>query len=239
MLELFVTASEEKSGKNIVTTGLAATMQSLGYSTGIYKPVECGAIQKNGFLQSRDLAFAKFADPNIKTYFSYLLKANASPLVAAAAEKTVIERDIILQDYQSLTDVNDCLITDGIGGLASPYGKNFLEEDLIKLLEIPMLFVVSARNFSVNNVILSLNHAKSIGIQIRGVVIIDYPENCEDINIKLLPRLIEEYSDAKIMGILPVSGDWTTINPNDLIENILTGVDLQAIFKVRIAKLSL
>ena len=41
------------------------------------------------------------------------------------------------------------------------------------------------------------------------------------------------------MGILPVSGDWTTINPNDLIENILTGVDLQAIFKVRIAKLSL
>lgn len=237
MLELFVSAAEQNSGKNIVTAGLAATMQSLGYSTGVYKPVDCGAIEKNGFIQSLDLAFVKFVDPNIKTYFSYLFKTFASPLVAAAAEKIAIDKNVILQDFQSLIDRNECLIVQGNDGLATPYGKNFLESDLIKCFDMPMLFVVSP-NMSVNNIILSINHAISEGIKLRGVLINNYPAATEDVNIKLLPRLIEEYSDAKIMGILPIIENYMTVNPNDLIENILMGVDLEAVFQVRIAKLS-
>ena len=237
MLELFISAAEQNSGKNIVTAGLAATMQSLGYSTGVYKPVDCGAIEKNGFIQSLDLAFVKFVDPNIKTYFSYLFKTFASPLVAAAAEKIAIDKNVILQDFQSLIDRNECLIVQGNDGLATPYGKNFLESDLIKCFDMPMLFVVSP-NMSVNNIILSINHAISEGIKLRGVLINNYPAATEDVNIKLLPRLIEEYSDAKIMGILPIIENYMTVNPNDLIENILMGVDLEAVFQVRIAKLS-
>ena len=106
MLELFVAGTEQNSSKIFVTAGLAATMQSLGYSTGVYKPVETGAIEKNGFVQSPDLAFVKFADPYIKTYFSYLLKGKTIPLLAAAAENIVIERDEILKDFQNLQDVN-------------------------------------------------------------------------------------------------------------------------------------
>lgn len=237
MLELFVSTAEQNSGKNIVTAGQAATMQSLGYSTGVYKPVDCGAIEKNGFIQSLDLAFVKFVDPNIKTYFSYLFKTFASPLVAAAAEKIAIDKNVILQDFQSLIDRNECLIVQGNDGLATPYGKNFLESDLIKCFDMPMLFVVSP-NMSVNNIILSINHAISEGIKLRGVLINNYPAATEDVNIKLLPRLIEEYSDAKIMGILPIIENYMTVNPNDLIENILMGVDLEAVFQVRIAKLS-
>ena len=212
-------------------------MQSLGYSTGVYKPVDCGAIEKNGFIQSLDLAFVKFVDPNIKTYFSYLFKTFASPLVAAAAEKIAIDKNVILQDFQSLIDRNECLIVQGNDGLATPYGKNFLESDLIKCFDMPMLFVVSP-NMSVNNIILSINHAISEEIKLRGVLINNYPAATEDVNIKLLPRLIEEYSDAKIMGILPIIENYMTVNPNDLIENILMGVDLEAVFQVRIAKLS-
>lgn len=87
MLELFVTGAEKNSGKILVTAGLAATMQSLGYSTGVYKPVETSAVIKNGYIQSPDLAFVKFCDPYIKTYFTYLLKSKSSPLLSAAAEK--------------------------------------------------------------------------------------------------------------------------------------------------------
>lgn len=239
MLEIYVTGTEHNSGKNFITAGLAATMQSLGYSTSVYKPVQTGAIEKNGFLQSPDLAFVKFADPYIKTYFTYLLKSNANPLVAAAAERTIIDRNQIMQDYQSISNVNECTIVDGTSGLATPYGKNFLEEDMIKTLDLPLLLVVSPAVSSINNIIMSINHAKSIGINLRGVIINDYPENTEDLNIKFMPRLIEEYSDAKILGVLGNLGDWKTINPNDLITNILTGVDIEAVFQIQIAKLSL
>ena len=47
MLELFVTGADQNSDKIFVTAGLTATMQSLGYSTAVYKPVETGVIEKN------------------------------------------------------------------------------------------------------------------------------------------------------------------------------------------------
>lgn len=237
MLELFVAGTEQNSSKIFVTAGLAATMQSLGYSTGVYKPVETGAIEKNGFMQSPDLAFVKFADPYIKTYFSYLLKGKTNPLLAAAAENIVIERDEILKDFQNLQDVNECTIVDGSSGLGTPLGKNFLEENLIKSLDLPVLLVVSGVNTAINNVLVGINHAKELGIRFRGVIINEYPDNTDDMNIKLLPRLIEEYTDIKILGVLPFFD--RNVNPNDLITEVLNGADIEGIFEVQIAKLQM
>ncbi len=237
MLELFITGADNNSDKIFVTAGLTATMQSLGYSTGVYKPVEVGAVKINGFVQSHDIAFIKFIDPYIKTYYSYLLKQNAAPLIAAAAENLIINKNTVLKDFQSIQDVNECLVVDGVSGLATPLSKNFLEEDLIKILDLPLLMVVSAKTSTINNVILSINHAKETGIKFRGVILGSYPENTDDVNIKLMPRLIEEYTDVKILGVLPAFD--RNLNPNDLITEILNGVDIEAVFDVQIAKLQL
>ncbi len=237
MLDLFVTGADEYSDKIFVTAGLAATMQSLGYSSGVYKPVDVGAAEKNGFVQSLDLAFVKFADPYIKTYFSYLLKNKSAPILAAAAENIVIEKNVILSDFQKIQDINECLIVDGSLGIAAPLGKNFLEEDMIKMLDLPLLLVVSAKSANINNILLTINHAAETGINLRGVILSNYPQNCEDVNIKLMPRLIEEYTNTKVLGILPVFEK--NLNPNDLITEILNGTDVEAVFNLRIAKLQI
>lgn len=237
MLDLFVTGADEYSDKIFVTAGLTATMQSLGYSAGVYKPVDVGAIEKNGFIQSPDLAFVKFVDPYIKTYFSYLFKNKSAPILAAAAEHTVIEKNIILSDFQKIQDVNECLVVDGGFGLASPLSKNFLEEDMVKMLDLPLLLVVSAKAANINNILLTINHASETGISLRGVVLSNYPESCEDVNIKLMPRLIEEYTNTKVLGILPEFDK--NLNPNDLITEILNGVDVEGVFNLRIAKLQI
>lgn len=238
MLELFVTGADQNSDKIFVTAGLTATMQSLGYSTAVYKPVETGVIEKNGFVQSPDLAFIKFVDPYIKTYFTYMFKNKSNPLIAAAKEGIVIEKNNILADYQKLEEMYEFLVIDGISGLATPLSKNFLEEDLIKLVDTPLLLVVSAFNADINNILLTVNHAKEKGITLRGIILTNYPENSENSDLKLLPRLIEEYTDVKILGILPRLNK-TDLNPNDLISEILSGVDLEAVVNIRIAKLQL
>ncbi len=237
MLELFLTGSDDTSDKIFVTAGLTATMQSLGYSCGVYKPVDTGVVEINGFEQSLDIAFIKYTDPYIKTYYSYLLKQKSSPLIAAAAENIAIDRNVILNDFQKIQDLYECLIVDGVSGLATPFGKNFLEEDLIKMLDLPLLMVVSAKSASINNIILSINHALEIGINFRGVILSNYPEATDDVNIKLLPRLIEEYTKVKILGILP--SFEKNVNPNDLITEILNGVDIEAVFQIPIAKLQM
>ena len=238
MLELFVTGADKNSDKIFVTAGLTATMQSLGYSTAVYKPVETGVIEKNGFIQSPDLAYVKFVDTYIKTYFTYLLKDRSNPLLAAAKESIIIEKNDILSDYQKLEDMYELLVVDGISGLASPLGKNFLEEDLIKILDLPLLLIVSASSTDINNILLTVNHAKEKGITLRGIILTNFPEHTESSDIKLLPRLIEEYTDVKILGILP-HFNKNDLNPNDLISEILSGVDLEAALNIRIAKLQL
>lgn len=231
MLELYVTGVEQKNDKIFVTAGLAVTMQSLGYSTGIYKPVEVGAQENEGFLQSKDLLFVKSHDIHIKTYFTYLLKEEISPILSAANEKIIIEKNIITRDFDTIKNENECLIVDGLWGLATPYGKNFLEEDVVKSLNLPLLLTVSAENSDLNNALLSINRAKELNL--RGVIVNNYNEN--SISKKLLPKMLEEYTDAKVLGTLPHFEP--NITPSDLITEILNGMDIESVFNINIAKL--
>lgn len=233
MLELYVTGVEQKNDKIFAVTGLAATMQSLGYSTGIYKPVEVGAQENNGYLQSKDLLFVKSHDVHIKTYFTYLLKEEISPILSAANEKIIIEKNIINRDFDTIKNENECLIVDGLWGLATPYGKNFLEEDVVKNLNLPLLLTVSAENSDLNNALLSINRTKEIGLELRGVIVNNYSEN--SVSKKLLPKMLEEYTDAKVLGTLPRFEQ--NVIPSDLIMEILNGVDIESVFNINIAKL--
>ena len=52
-----------------------------------------------------------------------------------------------------------------------------------------------------------------------------------------MPKLIEEYTSEKILGILPHIEK--NIDPNDLIEHTLNGIDIEAVFNLRIAKLQM
>ena len=232
MLELYVSGIEKNSGKTVVTAGLAATMQSLGYDTCVYKPVQTGAIVKDGFAQSPDLTFMKTVDPYIKTYFSYLLQKKDIPLLAAEAENMVIDKEDLYKDYKSLIG-HECIITDGCEGLSTPLAEDFLEQNFVKMLNLPVLFVVS--DGSVNNIIANVNEAVLCGAKIRGVII----NNCSDKTDKNMTRLIEGYTPVKVLGIIPYFENLKKINPNDLISNILEGIDVESVFDVKIAKLAL
>lgn len=239
MLELFITGAKPNSGKTFVTAGLAATMQSLGYESAVYLPVQTGAVEKDGFIQAPDLVHIKKADNNVKTYCSYLLKSTDLPLFAAAAEDVMIEKDVIFEDYLSISEKFECFIVNGVCGLSTPLGKNFLEEDLIKTLDLPLLIVASPLESSFNDILLTINNAVSKRINLRGVILNDCPFSTGDVNIKNLPRMIEEYSDTRVLGLIPHIHDMRRFQAGDLISAILNGVDIESVFNVKIAKLRL
>lgn len=235
MLELFITSIDKNSDKKFVVAGLSATMQSLGYSTCVYKPIEVGAYETNGYLQSHELSYVKFVDPFVKTYFSYIFKANLPPILAGASEGLKIEKNIILKDYQEIQNINECTLINGLSGLTTPLNKDFFEEDIIKILDLPLLFTVNMKNSDINNVVLSINRAKEIGIDLRGLLFTGYDKSEEDMGIKLMPKLVENYTDIKVLGSLPKLEN--NINPEDLVIEILTNVDVESVFKLNIAKL--
>ena len=108
---------------------------------------------------------------------------------------------------------------------------------MIKMLDLPLLLVVSAKTANINNILLTINHATETGINVRGVILNSYPKINEDVNLKLIPKLVEEYTNTKVLGILPEFDK--NLNPNDLITEILNGVDVEGVFNLRIAKLQM
>ena len=167
------------------------------------------------------------------------MKNQAIPLIAAELEHTYINKDVIFQDFASIKREFECTLIDGTMGLATPLADKFLEQDLVKMLEVPVLLVVSPSENSVNNTLANINQAVASGVKIRGVIINDCPEVIHDLNIKSMPKLIEKYTDTKILGVMPHIENLKKINPNDLISNVLTGIDIESVFDVKIAKLEL
>ena len=237
MLNLYVTSSDKKCGKTFLTAGMAGTMQSLGYSSSVYKPIQTSGIEKNGFMQSPDLTFVKTIDPYINTHFSYLYKHNLEPLVSSELDNELIDIDYINKEYKRIIAVSECTIIDGDCGLLSPLAPNVQTADLIKTLCIPILIVTTPSENSINNTLMTIYAAQEKGIEVRGVVINNIENNCSKNLLTSIPRVIEEFSNVKVLGLVPRLEK--NFSPEDLITAILNGIDIESVFNVKIEKLDM
>ncbi len=237
MQNLYITSIDKYDGKTFISAGIAATMQSLGYKTSVYKPYQTAGIEINGFMQSPDLTFIKSIDPYVGASFSYLFKTDSEPLVAAEAENKYIDIDQIQTDFQSITTVSDCTIVDGDRGLLSPLAPSVQAVDMIRRLQLPTLFVISPKENTINNTLTSIYTALDKGIEVRGVVLNNIMDGCSKQLLTATTRIIEEYTNVSILGLVPNIGP--KFKPEDLITGILNGIDIESVFKIKIEKLEL
>ena len=139
-MNIFITGTDINVGKTFITAALAALMQSLGYKTGVYKPFQNGAQEKNGFLMAPDLAYVKQIDAFVEISSTYLMKSESVPSLAAELNKIHIDVNSIARDYKLLNDKCDLVITEGVGGLCVPIAPTLLISDLVKFLNFTCLF---------------------------------------------------------------------------------------------------
>lgn len=235
MLNIYVTSPNRGEGKTFLSSGLAATMQSLGYSTCVYKPIQTNGIDIGGFMQSPDLTLVKAIDPYINTHFTYLFKDDYEPLIAAENENQFIDIDLINNDFKKLISASECVITDGDGGILSPIAPSLQNIDLLKKIQVPAVYVVTPSKNTINDTLLSIYATLDKGAEVRGVIINNIQEDCPKELLTSITRVIEEYSGINILGLLPSIEDKTV--PEELITCILNGIDIESLFGVRIEKL--
>lgn len=236
-MNVFVTGTSSKAGKTFVTAALASIMQSLSYKTAVYKPIQLGAFEQNTFIVAPDISYVKKFDPYLSAECTYSFKNNMSPVIAAELEAIKINPKNILKDYTILKDKYDTVIVEGIGGILTPIAARFTVANLVKMLNIPIVIITNPNDESVNDTILTANHAEAMGIKINGIIINKYPEGCEDMKIKTLPRLFEEYTKASVIGIIKELDGYGESTPGAIIDNVLNGVDIEKFFDVKIPKL--
>ncbi len=237
-MNIFVTGTDTGIGKTLVTAGLATVMQSLGYKTGVYKPYQTGAVPQGGFYVSPDINFVRKVDFYVDTLCTYLMKTPAAPLIAAEIDGVDINNQTILKDFHTIRQRCETLIVEGCGGLMVPVTPDKTMAHTVLNMNIPIIIVARPNLGTVNHTLLTIQYAQTMGLQIAGVIINRYPEGTNDIAIKTAPRLIEEYSDAKVLGIIPELRNFNNLRPGELIDVFINNADLEKIFDVEIPKLS-
>ena len=237
MLNLYITSTEKRQGKTFLTAGIAATMQSLGYTTSVYKPIQTSGKEINGFMQSPDLTFIKTIEPYINSHFSYLYKDSVEPIIGSEKDNETIDVEYINKEYKRITAVSDCTLLDGDCGLLSPIAPNTLTADMIRRLGIPVLIVTKPNENAVNTTLMTIASAVAKDIEVRGVVINDIKDDCPKELLTSIPRIIEECTNVKVLGLVPhLEKNFT---PDDMITAILNGIDIESVFNVKIEKLDM
>lgn len=205
---LFITATDTGVGKTAVTAGLLAALLQAGVRATAIKPVQSGAVSKNGSLLPPDAAFycraAGWPEKEAAALCCYCLEPPFSPHLAAALSGVNLNRATLLAWCKEKARTSEFVLVEGAGGLAVPIAENYLMADLARDLGYPVLVVCRPGLGTINHTLLTVAYARQYGLPVAGLVVNGLPGDeqigpAEKDNLKILPRL----TGLPLLGALP------------------------------------
>lgn len=199
-MEYFITGIDTDIGKTFITKGLAYTLEKAGKQTGVFKPLQSGAIKTPQGLLAPDIEAVKELSASINTKYSYLLQGEVSPALAARLAGIKIDTDKIKSDFNDFIKQNDITLVEGAGGILAPATDKLLCADLIKILNIPIIIVTVPFLGRLNHTLLTIHYAKTNNIKIKGLIINKVPIETNDLAVENFITELKMYTDVPILG---------------------------------------
>ena len=156
-MSIIIAGIHTNIGKTICS---AVVCQALGYD--YWKPVQAGD------LENSDSVFIKrvVSNPSWKIHpETYKLSTPASPHYAAEIDGIQITKENII-----LPKTNNNILIETAGGIMSPLANDYLNIDLIKQLNLPVILVSNNYLGSINHTLLSIASMRQRNIEIKGIV---------------------------------------------------------------------
>ncbi|MBQ3715239.1 MAG: dethiobiotin synthase [Fibrobacter sp.] len=195
----FVTATGTDVGKTFVTALLVKKWRDSGIDAGYYKAALSGAELRDGKWVAGDADYVKrIANlPDTQEQLvSYVYKEAVSPHLAARKEGNPVELAKVKADFDAACARHEFVFAEGSGGIICPIRyddqKVFLV-DIMKTLGLPLLIVTTAALGSINACVLTVEFARSRGLDVRGLIVNRYGssgnQEMEDDNIRMMQDL--------------------------------------------------
>lgn len=195
----FVTATGTDVGKTYVTALLVKKWRDCGVDAGYYKAALSGAEFRNGTWVAGDADYVKNVaglKDSQEELVSYVYKEAVSPHLAAIKEGNPVSLERVAKDFSAVASKHEFMFVEGSGGIICPIRyddqKIFLE-DVMKTVDLPLLIVTTAALGSINACVLTVEYARSRGLQIRGILVNNYGVTgnleMEDDNIKMMHEI--------------------------------------------------
>lgn len=204
MKNIFITGVDTDIGKTFVSIGLLLSSQNKGLKVGYFKPFQSGAKIENGKVIAPDL-FELKKYSNIPSKYSYLLNGEVSPHLASIIDNVKVDFEKVKKDYVDFSSSFDLTIIEGAGGLYCPaiQGKLFIDviKELNKAHELETIIVTTPALGRLNHTLMTLKLAKAEGINIKGIIINNMPENPTLSEANFIKEL-KMFDDTEILSVI-------------------------------------
>ena len=199
---IFITGTDTDVGKTVATAALACCMERSGNEVTVIKPFQTGT-GEDGFLDIEFIYKALGRGFDLEEVCPVRLIKPLSPHTAAEIEKTEINISSVISSLkEKFSDASGTVLYEGAGGLLVPITNNYYMSDFTKDMGLQLIIVSRPGLGTLNHTLLTIEHAKKIGLQILGIIICNYPQNpdlAESLNINTLKQL----TDVDIIGVIP------------------------------------
>jgi dethiobiotin synthetase len=210
---LFITGTDTGVGKTVVTASILAWLHHQGFSTGVMKPIETGVDCECSSPANSDALFLMECggiEDDLAKVCPIRLKPAASPFQAALIGNRTLQPESILSAYRTLAEKYDWMLVEGVGGVQVPITRDYRVVDLIRDLDLPTVVVARYQLGTLNHTLMTLDTLKQNDIPVRGVVFNQTAPEAPDVIEQGQPRLIEELSEAKVLGTFPYIDNLNT-----------------------------
>ncbi len=195
-MSYFVTGTDTNIGKTLIASALLHHFSAFGYKVVGMKPVAAG-----GFEDVQQLLAASNVTAPTECVNPYAFTLAVAPHLAAQQAHRTVELQRILSAFQSLSQLADHVIVEGVGGWRVPLNDTEDSADLAVKLGLPVILVVGVRLGCLNHALLTAE-----AIAARGLTLAGWVANCverdmplRDENIAALQRRLS----APLIGIVP------------------------------------
>ena len=178
-----VSGIDTDCGKTYITGRILIELQKQGKNVISHKLIQtgCQGISED-ILEHRSITNSPVLEEDkLGLTCPYVLSFPASPHLAAAIDKVIIDPELIMRSLNELADKYELVITEGAGGLMVPLSKNKQTIEFIHENKIPLILVSSSKLGSINHTLLSLSACKEYGIDLRYLIYNQFEEHDQQI----------------------------------------------------------
>ena len=205
MKSFFVSGTDTDVGKTWVAAGLARAIRNMGVDIGVMKPFAAGTAKETGY-KSEDVQIltnaAKVNDPEDLVNPQFF-PIPAAPYTAMKMSDILekVNTDLVLQNYKKLSEIHECILVEGMGGIMTPILKNYFITNLINDLNLETILVTRNRIGTLNHTIMTCQMAKKYGIRIKGIIINEI--DLDGYAVDVLKDDLEDINGITVLGSIP------------------------------------
>jgi dethiobiotin synthetase len=171
----FVTGTGTEVGKTVVAAAIARTLAAEGKRVAVFKPAVTG-LEEGSETDHALLRRASGSSQSDEEIAPYRYDPPASPHLAAALAGEEIDPERLRQAARDAADGADAIVCEGVGGLLAPLTPTYLVRDLAADLGYPLMIVANPGLGTINHTLLTLDSARTAGLEVAAVVLNPWPE---------------------------------------------------------------